>query len=119
LSFPRDHRLVTKAEFKRVFDESKKVNHRHVLILYSPNQKPHARIGIIVGKRFANSAVDRNRIRRVIRDSFRHVKDSLAGIDIVVIARSQCDTLSKATLRKGIDDLWKRLLTQHQKCSSG
>ncbi|MEO8401640.1 MAG: ribonuclease P protein component [Gammaproteobacteria bacterium] len=118
MSFPRSHRLVTKAEFKQVFDDAFKVSQKYLLILCRPNQKKHARIGVIVGKRFVNSAVDRNRIRRVVRDSFRLNQEKLIGLDIVVIARQQCDTLSKDKIRKGIDDLWERLLTQYQNRSS-
>jgi ribonuclease P protein component len=118
LSFPRSHRLATKAEFKRVFDEPFKVAQKHLTVLYRLNQKAHARIGIIVGKRAVNSAVDRNRIRRIVRDSFRFNQEKLIGWDIVVIARQQCDTLSKEKIRKGIDDLWERLVTQYQNRSS-
>lgn len=114
LRFPRSHRLITKAEFKTVFDEPLKVSQRCFMILFRSNEKKHARIGIIVGKRVANSAVDRNRIRRVIRDSFRLNQEKLAGLDIVVIARQQCDTLTKSKIRKGIDDLWVKLLAHYQ-----
>jgi len=114
LGFPRSHRLAAKAEFSRVFDEPFKVSQRHLTVLYKSNQKKHARIGIIVGKRVANSAVARNRIRRVVRDSFRLNQERLIGWDIVVIARQQCDVLSKEKIRKGIDDLWERLLKQYQ-----
>ena len=115
MSFPRSHRLVTKADFKRVFDEPLKVSKSCLMILFRTNQLKHARIGIIVGKRVANSAVDRNRIRRIVRDSFRLNQEELAGFDIVVIARQQCDTLSKEKIRKGIDDLWEKLLKLYQK----
>ncbi len=118
LSFPRSHRLITQAEFKTVFDESLKVSQRCFLILFKSNQKKHARIGIIVGKRVAKSAVARNRIRRIVRESFRLNQEKLAGLDIVVIARQQCDTLTKTKIRKGIDDLWEKLLTQYQNHSS-
>jgi len=116
--FPRSHRLITKAEFKRVFDEPLKVSQRCLMILCRLNQKKYARIGIIVGKRVANSAVARNRIRRIVRDSFRFNQERLVGWDIVVIARQQCDTLSKENIRKGIDDLWEKLLTRYQNLSS-
>lgn len=88
------------------------------MILYRSNQKNHARIGIIVGKRVANSAVARNRIRRIVRDSFRFNQEKLTGWDIVVIARQQCDTLSKEKIRKGIDDLWEKLMTSCRNRSS-
>lgn len=118
LSFPRSYRLVNKAEFQIVFDEPLKINQRYLTILYRSNQKNHARIGIIVGKRVANSAVARNRIRRIVRDSFRLNQEKLTGWDIVVIARQQCDTLSKDKIRKGIDDLWEKLIRSSQNRSS-
>ena len=114
VSFPRDHRLKTKAEFKNVFDQSYKVNQRHLLALFKPNQQTVGRIGLIVGKRVANSAVARNKIKRVIRESFRLNQKQLLGLDIIIIARQQCDTLNKAQLREGIDKLWEKLLKHSQ-----
>lgn len=72
----------------------------------------------MVGKRVAAHSVTRNRIKRVIRESFRAKQQELSGFDIVVIARHQCDTLSKVELRKGLDKLWERLITQYRKSSS-
>lgn len=118
MNFPRSQRLVTKAEFKQVFDESNKIVQKYLLILLRPNEKNHARLGISVGKRVANTAIARNRIKRVIRESFRCHKHHLLGWDIVVIARQQCDKLDKAKLRKGIDSLWEKLLTQYPNRSS-
>ena len=109
LSFPRQRRLVTKAEFKSIFDKSKKINQRHLVLLFKPNQSDFARLGVIVAKRTVNSAVKRNRIKRILRESFRHNQDSLKGMDIIVIARQQCDKLSNQKLREGIDDLWVKL----------
>jgi len=118
LSFPRSHRLVTQAEFKNVFDEPLRISQQYLMILYRLNQKNHARIGIIVGKRVANNAVARNRIRRIVRNSFRFNQEKLTGWDIVVIARQQCDTLSKEKIRKGIDNLWEKLMTSCRNRSS-
>lgn len=101
---------MTKVEFKHVFDKATKINQKNVSLLYRPNQKDYARMGVIVAKHVAKSAVARNRIKRVIRESFRHHQKTLGGIDIVIIARRNCSTLSKAELRKGIDELWARLL---------
>jgi ribonuclease P protein component len=109
LRFPRSCRLINKAEFKSVFDEPKKVSQHYLLALYKPNEKPYARLGIVVGKRVAKSAVSRNTIKRVLRESFRHNQINLTGLDIIVIARQQCDTLDKSTLHRGIDRLWEKL----------
>lgn len=118
MSFPRSRRLVTKAEFKAVFDKSKKISQKHLLILFKPNQKSYARMGLVVGKTAAKSAVARNRIKRVVRESFRLNRQRLKGLDIVVIARQQCNTLNKTQLREGIDQLWQRLIGQFQPVSS-
>jgi ribonuclease P protein component len=118
LNFPRDQRLVTKAEFKQVFDEANKIAQKYLLVLIRPNKTNKARLGIIVGKRFVNTAVARNRIKRIVRESFRSRQHHLIGWDIVVIARQHCGTLDKDKLRKGIDNLWERLLTQYPNQSS-
>lgn len=109
MQFPRLSRLVHKAEFQNVFDKSSKVNQKHLLALFKNNQKTYGRLGIIVGKRVAKRAVVRNKIRRVIRESFRLNQDHLKGLDIIVIARAQCDTLNNIKLREGIEELWEKL----------
>lgn len=109
LTYPHYQRLITKAEFKSVFDEAQKISQKHLLVLYKPNQNKHSRLGLIVSKRFANKAVSRNRIKRVIRESFRHIHEELTHMDIIIISRQQCDKLSKGKLREGIDKLWEKL----------
>ena len=114
LSFPRGLRLTTKADFQTVFDQSSKVNQKFMLVLYRANQKPHARLGMLVGKRAVSDAADRNRIKRILRESFRHCQEKLKGFDVVVIVRHQCDTLSSSQLREGIENLWEKLQTHYQ-----
>jgi ribonuclease P protein component len=107
--FPRNHRLLTKAEYKNIFDNSFKVNQKYLLALFKPNHKSYARLGLIVSKRSANQAVARNQIKRVVRESFRLINEQFSGLDIIVIARQQCDILDKANLRRGIEKLWEKL----------
>jgi ribonuclease P protein component len=95
-------------------DQPHKVSQKYLLILFKPNRMENARLGLMVGKRVANLAVTRNRIKRVIRESFRARQATLKGLDIVVIARHQSDTLNKVELRKGLEKLWERLLTQYR-----
>lgn len=115
LHFPRSLRLTTKAQYQSVFDQAAKANQKHLLVLYKPNQKLHGRLGLLIGKRAVSDAVDRNRIKRTIRESFRHNQEKLIGFDVIVIARHQCDTLNNSQLREGIDNLWERLLSQYRK----
>ncbi len=117
MRFSKQQRLTDKSEFKSLFDKSEKATQKHLLALYKPNHLEHARLGIIVGKRVANRAVDRNQIKRVVRESFKAHQEHLKGLDIIVIARQQCDTLDKIKLREGIDKLWERLLSQYRNAS--
>jgi ribonuclease P protein component len=52
-----------------------------------PNGLSQARIGIIVSRRVAHRAVDRNRAKRLVREAFRKVRHQLGGIDLVVELR--------------------------------
>jgi len=53
-----------------------------------PNGKHIPRLGLVISKRFAKNAVQRNRIKRLIRESFRHHKVLLTGLDIAVLLKS-------------------------------
>lgn len=113
LNFPRHYRLVSKTEYKSVFDKSFKVSQKHLVVLFKPNEKSYARLGLVIGKRVANSAVARNQIKRIMRESFRLNHEQLKGFDIIILGRQQCDTLDKAKLREGIDKLWQKLLISY------
>lgn len=63
------------------------------LILAIKSQVPQARLGIVVGKRNVKLAVDRNKLKRVIREFFRHEQELLAGMDVVVVVKKNFDAL--------------------------
>jgi ribonuclease P protein component len=109
VGFSRKYRLANKQEFQFVFAKPYKITRKHLLILYRPNLEEHARLGIIIGKHHVKQAVDRNRLRRIVRESFRHHKDMLKGLDIIVLMRSECTPLGMKALRDDIDNLWHTL----------
>ncbi|WP_162874136.1 ribonuclease P protein component, partial [Pseudomonas viridiflava] len=86
--FSREKRLLTPRQFKTVFDSpSGKVPGKNVLLLARNNDLDHPRLGLVIGKKSVKLSVERNRLKRVIRDSFRLNQDYLVGWDIVVVAR--------------------------------
>ncbi|GIZ10650.1 ribonuclease P protein component [Pseudomonas sp. NCCP-436] len=108
--FSRDKRLLTPRQFKAVFDSpSGKAPGRNVLLLARDNQLGHPRLGLVIGKKSVKLAVERNRIKRQIRESFRLNQDCLAGWDIVVVARKGLGDLENAELARQFGKLWKRL----------
>ncbi|MEZ5436434.1 MAG: ribonuclease P protein component [Pseudomonadales bacterium] len=60
-------------------------------------------------------AVQRNRIKRQLRESFRRHQHELIGLDIVALARAGLGKLDNAQLRTIIDAQWQRLLKQKRK----
>ena len=107
--FQPRRRLKKNKDFRSVLSKSKKVSQSYLVGVYQPNDKPHARLGVAVSKRVAKLAVVRNRIKRVIRESFRLSQSRLPAIDIVVIIRSEGGHVDKKGLRETIDKLWKKL----------
>lgn len=108
--FTRKVRLLKPEEFKRVFDQTKlRASTRHVLILASPNGLEHPRIGFVLAKKQIKLAVDRNRVKRLIRESFRHQQSDLLALDFVILARPGLAKLDNRQIRDMIDPLWHRL----------
>lgn len=113
LGFGREKRLLTPQQFKAVFDSaSYKVASKNVLLLARDNQLEHPRLGLVIGKKSVKLAVERNRIKRQIRESFRHSQNTLLGVDVVIVARRGIADLSNIELRNQFDKMWKRLARQ-------
>jgi len=80
-----------------------------------PNSLRHHRLGMAVSRKVSKKAVERSRIKRQLRDSFRHFQAlqkakgaDLPGIDFVAVAKPAAGTADNNTLRREIDSLWKR-----------
>ncbi len=109
--FPKKSRLLEPAEFKAVFDgASVKVSSRYFLILGRPAERDGARMGMVVGKKNIARAVNRNRLKRLIREFFRHQLAASPGLDLVVLVRKDADTLSNPEIRQALQKLWQDLL---------
>lgn len=108
--FGREKRLLTPRQFKAVFDSpSGKAPGKSVLLLARNNELDHSRLGLVIGKKSVKLSVERNRLKRQIRESFRLNQDNLVGWDIVVVARKGLGDLQNAELSQQFGKLWKRL----------
>ena len=102
-SFPPDARLRKRHEFKRLQGKESKIHAKHFLIVISPTNREQSRIGITVTTKVDKRAVQRNRIKRVIREVFRHFRSELLGtFDIVAIARQNAGDCSSEQIREEI-----------------
>jgi len=80
----RDARLVKQAEFDQVFADNQRARTDSLVVMARPNQLGHARLGMVVSKRLLPRAVDRNRVKRCVREVFRLQLDELPACDFVV-----------------------------------
>lgn len=114
--FSKPQRLLNQAQFQYVFDQAPiRVSHPALLILAKPNNSKHARLGLVIAKKQIKLAVRRNRIKRLIRESFRLRLKKLPPIDVIVLARSSADTLDNSEVTKILNGLWKRVSKKQQK----
>lgn len=87
----------------------------HLTVLARQNGLDHARLGLAISKRMIKTAVGRNRVKRQIRESFRHHQTQLAGLDIVVLSRNAAAQASNLELRNSLQAHWERLLKRISK----
>lgn len=111
-SFTRRARLTKPVEFQRVFRENIRSSNGCLTVLAAPNDLGYPRLGLAISRRFAKTAVARNRIKRMIRESFRLNQDGLSGVDIVVLARDGVDRLSTHELRAAMERHWMNLIAR-------
>ena len=79
-----DARLVSKADFDRVFADNQRARTEYVVVMARPNPVGYPRLGMVIAKRLLARAVDRNRVKRCVRESFRQVLPELPACDFVV-----------------------------------
>ena len=109
-AFGKNSRLLTAGEFKAVFDQaSLKVSVKFILFLARPNGLSHSRLGMIVAKKNIRKAVQRNRVKRIVRESFRHQKKYAPNIDVIFLARKGLDQLDNQSMHQELDELWNRI----------
>lgn len=107
--FPKSARLLKPHDFSGVFQNvTIRVPHRHFLLLATPNELGHARVGLVFSRKSLKLAVQRNRVKRQVRETFRHQQD-LPAVDVVVLSRQGLATVSNTELAPMLNDLWRRL----------
>lgn len=103
----KKHRLLKKAEFDKVFAKSKKIHTAEFIILYKPNKFDHARLGMALSKKSIATSVHRNRLKRLIRETYRLTP--LPAVDIVVLAKKGAGNVDNSLITKNLYSAWQTL----------
>lgn len=109
-NFSREKRLLIAEHFKKVFDSpDKKISKFNLLLLACNNSLTYPRLGLVIGKKSVKLAVQRNRIKRQIRETFRLNQHTLNNYDMVIVARKGLADLQNDQLQKQLVKIWKSL----------
>jgi ribonuclease P protein component len=109
LTFEPRKRLHQPAEFREVKRRGKKFADAFFSIAVLANHETHPRLGLSIATRTFGSAVERNRIKRLTRESFRLNQHSLPPVDVTVSARDAARHASPGELRASLGQHWKSI----------
>ncbi|STX30246.1 ribonuclease P protein component (RNase P) [Legionella beliardensis] len=107
--FDKTRRLITKSEYDYVFAQGKKILTPEFVILYRSNCLGYARLGLSLSKKRIAKACQRNRLKRIVRESFR--TQNLPAVDIVFLARHGAAKVENSSIIAHLGNAWKKLNT--------
>lgn len=105
--FRRSDRLLKAAEYRVVFKQPIRAADKFFTVLASYNGTEKSRLGLAISKKSTPKAVDRNRLKRIARESFRQHNVKSAPLDFVVLAKPGTFKADNATLFSSLSAHWK------------
>jgi len=106
--FARHNRLEDAASFSRVFQKASRSADDWFTVLSRRNNLELARLGLAVSKKNCSRATGRNRIKRIVRESFRQHQSDLSGLDIVVMNKPPAASAANEQLFASLEAHWQR-----------
>ncbi|HHJ16868.1 MAG TPA: ribonuclease P protein component [Gammaproteobacteria bacterium] len=102
--------MLTAAQYQRVFKRCEvKASDRLITVLSVANDLSHPRLGTAISIKTAGNAVHRNRIKRLIRESFRLHQHLLGSRDLVVLVRPGISSRSNREILGALDTHWRTI----------
>ena len=108
-NFPRQLRLLHATHFDNVFQNGQRSADRFFTILFQQNALSRPRLGFAISKQRVRLAVGRNRLRRLVRESFRLRAAALPAVDLVVLARDATTAAASGDLVSSLERHWVRV----------
>lgn len=131
-SFSRSVRLLKPDEYSRVFKNPVRSSDQYLTVLAvnreeslkddsglaAEKQVSGPRLGLAISKKNAKRAVDRNRIKRLIRESFRQNRSKLPAIDLVIMAKPVTKNADNQQIFQSLEQHWHKLAQKFHKRNS-
>jgi len=105
----RRHRFTARGSFGELLRAGKKVRGPSLVVHAAPSRTPDSRLGIALTRRLVASSVDRNRVKRAVRETFRRHPVKRDGLDCVVTLRIRFAGGPLAALRSELGGLFDHL----------
>jgi len=112
LTLPAQRRLRRKSDFEAAYARGRRFGNGFFAVTAIPNDIGGPRLGLAVSVKNAGNAIERNRLRRIIRESFRLHQHELPTVDLVVSARGRARDVAGAELHASLIALWKKVTEQ-------
>jgi len=113
--FRRHHRILQAGQFNAVFANLKRLHGKFFSLHLLVNGVEHHRLGLAVSRKVSKRAVDRNRIKRQVRDAFRHFqvresagKEKGRKLDMVIVAKPAAAEADAQQLRQELEKMWAK-----------
>jgi ribonuclease P protein component len=109
-TFPKSIRLLNAKDYSDVFSSVDiKLSTQYFLCLARKRSSSNPRLGIIVAKKNVRLAVNRNRVKRLLRESFRIHKREIPCYDIVMLAKHSSNNADAEKISKELQYVWRKL----------
>ncbi len=110
-TFARCHRLTRTDEFSSVFGFRRAIRGKFLAVHYRlrPDGENGARLGLVIAKKFLRRAVDRNQVKRIVREQFRCLRDGLPAVDVVARLTVKSARIDRKLLADEVVALLERL----------
>jgi len=108
--FTKKNRLNRPIEFQQVFRSSCRSIDDSLLVIARENGLGYARLGLAISRRQVRAAAARNKLKRIVRESFRKNQHLLSGLDVVVTARGQLALINSKLLNNALPRHWEKLV---------
>ena len=114
-SFPRQLRLTRAFEFQQVFKNNFRCADACITILVRKKSARGPRLGFAIARKQVPRAVDRNRLKRLFRESFRKAQHRLPARDLVIMVRRGILLVGSDKIRDALDQYWNSIIKKCEK----
>lgn len=111
--FPKRRRLLRASQYDRVFSEGMRFSQGALVVLARRNRLGFPRLGLAIARKHVRLAVHRNRLKRLIRESFRYHQHQLGELDLVVVARHGVHDLAAKDVSFVLQRYWAKVRSRH------